>query len=71
MLSVFFIGDEDEQANCFVGKCDIVGIEALNKKQLPTLQAIFVELDQLVEAADAEVLHVVVAVIEELVDVCG
>lgn len=69
MLSVLLVSDENEQPYSFVGKRDIVGIEALNKKKLPAFQAVPVELDQLVETADAEVLHVIVAVVEELVDV--
>lgn len=69
MLSILLIGDENEQSDSFISKCDIVGVKALNKQQLPALQTVLIELDQLVETADAEVLHVIVAVIKELVDV--
>lgn len=69
MLSILLIGDENEQSDSFISKCDIIGVKALNKQKLPAFQAVPVELDQLMEAADAEVLHIIVAVIKELVDV--
>ncbi len=69
MLGIFRIGDLYEQSDGLIGQGDVIGVEALNQQHLPSLQAVLVEFDQLVQAAYAKVLHVVVASIEELVDV--
>lgn len=67
MLSVVLVGDEYEQADCLFCEGEVGGVEALDQHHLPPLKTLLVDFDQLVQAADPEVLHVVVAVVEELV----
>lgn len=68
MFCIFLVGNQDEQANGLISKSDIIGFESLNEENLPSIQALFVELHKLVQAANAKVLHVVVSVVEELID---
>jgi hypothetical protein len=68
VLGVILVGDLYEQPYCFISQGDVCGVEALHQCELPALQTVFVQFDQLVQTADAEVLHIVVAVVEELVN---
>lgn len=68
MLCVFLIGDEYEQSDSFFSEGDIGRVKALDKHHLPSLKAFLVDFDKLVKTADAKVLHVVVAIVEELIE---
>jgi hypothetical protein len=67
VLGILLVGNHNEQSDGLVGESDVVGVQALNQEDLPAVETLPIELDQLVQAADAEVLHVVIAVVEELV----
>ena len=67
MLGVILIGNLYEQSYSFISECDVGGVETLYQSQLPAFETVFIEFDQLVQTADAEVLHIVVAIVEKLV----
>lgn len=68
MFGIVLIGNEHKQANGLIGQRDITGIQALDEHHLPAIQALPVQLGKLMQAANSEVLHVVVVVVEEFVD---
>jgi hypothetical protein len=68
MLCVFLVGDKYEQPDSFLSESDIGRVEALNKHHLPSLKALLIDLYKLVKTADAKIFHVVVSIIEELIE---
>lgn len=68
MLSILLIGNQHQQPNGPISQCHIIGIQALDQHHLPSIQTLPVKFSKLMQTAYPEVLHVVVIVIEELVD---
>ncbi len=68
MLSILLICNQNEQTNCFIGQSNIHGVQTLHQSQFPSLQALFVQFDKLMETANSKIFHIIVSIIEKLID---